>query len=76
MVVGSGAALDLDKSAELEQVEPGGEVGFTVRVRNSGSQATGGEVLVSDALDAPALAGLRYVAGSAQAPKGVLEYSA
>lgn len=76
VVVGSGAALDLDKSAELEQVEPGGEVGFTVRVRNSGSQATGGEVLVSDALDAPALAGLRYVAGSAQAPKGVLEYSA
>lgn len=75
VVVGAGAALNLEKSVDQNLLQPGGEVEFTVRVRNSGSQATGGEVLVGDALDAPTLAGLRYVAGSAQAPKGVLEYS-
>ncbi|WP_157205769.1 DUF11 domain-containing protein [Calidithermus timidus] len=76
VVVGVGAALNLEKSVDQNLVQPGGEVEFTVRVRNSGSQATAGEVLVGDVLDVPTLGGLRYVAGSAQAPKGVLEYSA
>ena len=71
----SGPALEVTKSVSPAGLSPGGEAEFSLVLRNTGGQAAAGPVLLSDRLDTPGMAGLDYVAGSAQAVKGQLEYT-
>jgi len=73
--IGSGAALNVIKSADTPLVREGQEVGFSIRVWNLGSARAEGPIYVTDVLDTPELHNLGYVAGSASAAKGRLEYS-
>lgn len=73
--IGSGPALNLSKTVDLGLVSQDQEVSFSVRVVNLGNQKAVGPVYVSDTLNTPELSGLSYVTGSANAPKGSLEYS-
>jgi uncharacterized repeat protein (TIGR01451 family) len=75
ITVGSGPALSLEKAVEPKAVAPGQEVTFTLRLRNNGNQKANGPLYVSDWLNAPELAGLSFVEGSASTPKGTIEYS-
>ena len=70
----SGPALEVTKSVSPARLSPGGEAEFSLVLRNTGGQAAAG-VLLGDRLDTPEMAGLDYVAGSAQAAKGQLEYT-
>ncbi|WP_424950610.1 DUF11 domain-containing protein [Deinococcus sp.] len=67
-------ALTLSKSFSAARVMPGGTVGVTLTLGNSG-QGASREVLVSDLLDAGDMSGFAYVPGSATAEAGHLEYS-
>jgi len=73
--IGSGAALNVVKSADTPLVREGQEVGFSIRVWNLGNARAEGPIYVTDMLDTPELRDLSYVAGSASAAKGRLEYS-
>ncbi|WP_223299837.1 DUF11 domain-containing protein [Meiothermus taiwanensis] len=72
--IGSGPALSLAKSVDANPVRQNQSVGFTLRVQNLGSARASGPVYVEDRLDVPELSGLAYLAGSASAVKGRLEY--
>jgi len=73
--IGSGAALNVVKSADTPLVREGQEVSFSIRVWNLGSARAEGPVYVTDMLDTPELRDLSYVVGSSSATKGRLEYS-
>jgi len=73
--IGSGAALNVVKSADTSLVREGQEVGFSIRVWNLGNARAEGPIYVTDMLDTPELRDLSYVVGSASAAKGRLEYS-
>ena len=68
----SGPALQVEKTFAPAEARPGEQVNVSLRVRNVGDAATGGAVTLSD--DLQSLTGLRYVPGSAAAPKGQVEY--
>ncbi len=72
--IGSGPALNVNKSVDTPQAAGGTEVGFSIRVWNLGNARAAGPIYVSDALDAPELQDLTLVAGSASASKGSIEY--
>lgn len=72
--IGTGPAFSLVKSVDTSLARQGQEVVFSLRVLNLGSARDSGPVYIEDRLDTPELAGLGYVAGSASAPKGRLEY--
>ena len=76
ITVGSGPALNLTKAVDMNVAALGQEVTFTLKVVNLGDQKAVGPIYVSDNLNTPELTGLSYVANSASAPKGSLEYSA
>ncbi len=73
--IGSGAALNVVKSVDTALVREGQEVLFSIRVWNLGNARSAGPIYVSDVLDTPELQGLTYMAASASAAKGRLEYS-
>ncbi|MGK0617697.1 hypothetical protein [Meiothermus cerbereus] len=73
--IGSGAALNVVKSANTSLVREGQEVGFSIRVWNLGNVRAEGPIYVTDLLDTAELRDLSYVAGSSSATKGHLEYS-
>ncbi len=68
-------ALTLVKAFSAARVLPGGVVGVTLTLSNSG-QGVSREVLVSDLLNTPDMTGFTYVPGSATTDAGRLEYSA
>jgi len=72
--IGSGPALNIAKSVDTPLALEGQEVGFSIRVWNLGNARAEGPIYVSDALDTPELHGLIFVAGSASAAKGRLEF--
>jgi len=72
IVVYQGPALAVEKSFSKPEAEPGDIVGVTLYVRNLGDQPAEDEVILSD--DLSALENLEYVPGSAEAPKGTIEY--
>ncbi len=72
--IGTGPALSLVKSVDANPVRQNQAVGFTLRVQNLGSARAAGPIYVEDRLDIPELSGLVYLAGSASAAKGRLEY--
>ncbi|WP_457630670.1 hypothetical protein [Oceanithermus sp.] len=69
----SGPALQVEKTIAPTQARPGDVVHVTLTVRNVGDQATGAAVTLTD--DLSGLGAVSYVAGSAAAPKGDVEYS-
>lgn len=73
--VGAGPSLNLTKSTSVTELDAGQETTFTLQAINLGSARAGGTVYITDRFDTPELAGLSFVAGSAQATKGRLEYS-
>jgi uncharacterized repeat protein (TIGR01451 family) len=75
VTVGNGPALSLEKAIEPKTLTAGSETTFTLRLRNNGNQRAVGPIYITDALNTPELAGLSFVAGSAVAPKGSIEYS-
>ncbi|PZA08211.1 MULTISPECIES: DUF11 domain-containing protein [unclassified Meiothermus] len=74
--VGSGPALQLSKAVSPSRISSGEEATFDLVLRNAGNQVAAGPVVLTDRLDTPEMNGLEYVAGSAQAAKGQLEYTA
>ena len=68
----SGPALAVEKRFSPAAVLPGEATAVELRVRNLGDAPAGGEVVLSDDLES--LSGLAYVPGSAEAPKGTIEY--
>lgn len=76
ITAGNGPALQLSKAVSPTRLSPGDEATFDLVLRNSGNQVAAGPVALTDPLDTPELDGLDYVAGSAQAVKGQLEYTA
>jgi len=72
--IGSGPAFNLVKSVDTSPARRGQEVGFRLRVLNMGSVRAVGPIYVEDRLDTPELSDLEYLAGSASAAKGRLEY--
>ncbi len=68
----SGPALAVEKRFSPAAVLPGEATAVELKVRNLGDAPAGGEVVLSDDLES--LSGLAYVSGSAEAPKGTIEY--
>lgn len=68
----SGPALQLSKSVSPNRIPYGGRATFEIGVQNVGDADAAGPVVVTDRLDA--LPGLVYVAGTARAPKGQIEF--
>ncbi len=73
--IGSGVALNIVKSVDTPLAREGQEISFSIRASNLGSVRAAGPIYVNDVLDTPELRDLNYVAGSASAAKGRLEYS-
>jgi uncharacterized repeat protein (TIGR01451 family) len=73
--VGAGPSLNLNKSTSLGTLDAGQETTFTLNLINLGSSRATGPIYITDRLDTPELAGLEFVAGSAQTLKGRIEYS-
>lgn len=67
--------LSLAKSFSPASVRPGEKSTVTLTASNSGAGASR-EVIVTDVLNTPGLAGSRFVPGSAAASSGTVEYSA
>ena len=65
-------SLFLAKAASPAALLPGERATFTLTLRNLGTGEARGPILLSDPL--AGLEGLRYVPGSARAPKGILEF--
>lgn len=65
-------SLFLTKAASPAALLPGERATFTLTLRNLGTGEAGGAILLTDLLTG--LEGLRYVPGSARAPKGTLEF--
>ena len=76
VTVGNGPALNVSKSVDVSLVNPDQEVTFNLKVANLGNAAAGGPIYLTDLLNTPELAGFGFVANSASAPKGRLEYTA
>jgi len=73
--IGSGPALNVNKTIDQEAVNPGQKATFTVSVSNLGNAPAVGPLYLSDLFNTPQLAGLSFVANSASAVKGRLEYT-
>ncbi len=69
-----GSALQLFKTVSSPTLSPGDTARFEVRLLNDGSQPSIGPVLTDD-FDLANLDGLTFVAGSAAATQGTVEYS-
>lgn len=76
VMVGRGPALNVSKSVDRAWVNPGQEVGFTLKLANLGNAPALGPVYLTDLFNSPEFEGLSLVAGSATAAKGRLEYTA
>ena len=72
--VAEGPALQLFKTVSDQQLAPGDDVRFDVRLLNNGAQPALSPLLTDD-FDLADLDGLTFVSGSATATRGVLEYS-
>ncbi len=75
VLVGQPPALALSKSFSPALVKPGEASTVTLTVTNGGKGASR-EVIVTDPLNTAALSGATFVAGSASASVGTVEYSA
>ena len=73
VLVRSGPALAVEKRFSVSQVKPGDTVAVTLYVRNLGDRPADDVVYLTD--DLSGLPGFVYLPGSAQAPKGTIEYS-
>lgn len=69
-----GAALQVFKTVSKSQLSIGESVEFTLSVLNSGTAASSGDVLLSDLFSTSDFDGLAYVAASASATRGTLNY--
>jgi len=67
-------ALALSKSFDAARVMPGGVVGVTLGLSNTGS-GTSREVIVTDLLNTPDMQGFTYVPGSASTATGRVEFT-
>ena len=72
--VTQGPALQVFKTASKPSLSQGENLDFRLRIINNGASSTDAEVVLSDMLDTPELAGLAFVPGSAEASGGRLEY--
>lgn len=70
----TGAALQAFKSASPQKANPGDTVTYDLKVINVGAAATSTPVTLTDLLTSGDFEGLEYQTGSANAPKGQLEF--